>query len=90
MQNTMVRGRNGQPGKKMKLGVKKKNEKGERKNEENYIKNGEKALKVHLFWVINSENFNLRKENVLLTISAYEKISFCSDFNLFLLLNRLQ
>ena len=27
----------------------KKNEKGERKKEENYIKTGEKALKMHLF-----------------------------------------
>ena len=39
MQNTMVRGRgNGQLGKK--------NEKGERKKEKNYIKRGEKALKM--------------------------------------------
>ena len=43
MQNTMVRGGDGQPGKKMKLGV--KNEKGERKKEENYIKKGERGLK---------------------------------------------
>ena len=41
--------KNGQPGKKMKLGVRGKNEKGERKKEKNYIKNGEKALKMHLF-----------------------------------------
>ena len=46
MQNTMVRGGgNGQPGKKMKLGVRGKNEKGERKKEENYIKKGGKGLK---------------------------------------------
>ena len=32
-------------GKKLKLGVREKNEKGERENEENYIKQGEKALK---------------------------------------------
>ena len=39
MQNIMVRGGggNGQPGKKIKLGVREKNEKGERKKEENYI-----------------------------------------------------
>ena len=37
MQNTM--------GKKIKLGVREKNEKGERKKEENYIKKGGKGLK---------------------------------------------
>ena len=37
-------------GKKMKLGVRAKNEKGERKKEENYIKlGGINALKTHLF-----------------------------------------
>ena len=42
MQNTMVMGEgNGQLGEK--------NEKGERKKEENYIKKGEKVLKVHFF-----------------------------------------
>ena len=50
----MVRGRNGQPGKKMKLGVKKKNEKGERKKEENYIKKMGKGLKNASFWAIIS------------------------------------
>ena len=34
-------------GKKIKS--KKKNEKGERKKKENYIKKGKKALKMHLF-----------------------------------------
>ena len=44
MQNTMVRGGgNGQPGKKKKLGVREKNEKGERKKEENNIKKGGKG-----------------------------------------------
>ena len=32
----------------MKLGVREKNEKGERKKEENYIKKGERGLKMHL------------------------------------------
>ena len=36
-------------GKKMKLEVWEKNEKGERKKEENYIEKGENALKMHLF-----------------------------------------
>ena len=45
----MVRGGDGQLGKKIKLGVREKNEKGERKKEKNYIKKGEKALKMHLF-----------------------------------------
>ena len=50
MQNTMERGRgNGQLGKKIKLGVREKNEKGKRKEEENYIKKVKKALKMHLF-----------------------------------------
>ena len=34
-----------------------KNEKGERKKEENYIKKGEKGLKSASFWVINSKKF---------------------------------
>ena len=54
----MVRGGvgNGQRVKKMKLGVKrKKNEKGERKKEENYIKKGGKGLKNTSFWAINSK-----------------------------------
>ena len=38
MQNTMVRG--GASRDKMKLGVREKNEKGERKKEKNYIKKG--------------------------------------------------
>ena len=42
MQNTMVRGGEWPAGEKMKLGVREKNEKGERKKEE-------KALKLHLF-----------------------------------------
>ena len=47
-------------GKKMIAGEKKngdirgKNGKGERKTDENYIKNGEKGLKNASFWVINS------------------------------------
>ena len=46
-------------GKKMIAGEKKngdirgKNGKGERKTDENYIKNGEKGLKNASFWVIN-------------------------------------
>ena len=40
MQNTMVRGGDGQLGKKLKLGDRKKNEKGEIKKEENYTKRG--------------------------------------------------
>ena len=35
----------------------KKNKKGERKREENYMKKGEKGLKNASFWVINSKNF---------------------------------
>ena len=34
-----------------------KNEKGERKKEENYIKKWEKGLKNASFWAINSTNF---------------------------------
>ena len=50
MQNTMARGGgNSQQEKKYKLGFRGKNEKWERKKEENYIKKGEKALKMHLF-----------------------------------------
>ena len=45
MQYTMVKGEGG----RSKLGVREKNEKGEREKEENYIKTGEKALKMHLF-----------------------------------------
>ena len=50
----------------MKLGVSgKKNNKGERKKEENYIKKGEKALKMHLLGYklkkIKEESFKLRK-----------------------------
>ena len=50
MQNTMVRGGgNGQPGKKMKLGVREKNEKGERKKGRKItLKKGKEALKMHL------------------------------------------
>ena len=45
MQNTMVRGGgNGQPGKKKKLGVRGKNEKGERKKGEITLKMGKVAL----------------------------------------------
>ena len=56
MQNTMVRGGgNGQPGKKMKLGVREKNEKGERKKEENYIKKGERGLKNASPWAVISK-----------------------------------
>ena len=36
-------------GKKLKIEVREKNEKGERKKEENYIKKLNKALKMHLF-----------------------------------------
>ena len=50
MQNTMVRGggRNGKLGKK--IGVREKNEKGEKK-EENYIKKWENGLKMHRFGI---------------------------------------
>ena len=44
MQNTMVRGGWSAGEKKIKI---RKNEKGERKKEENYIKKGRKALKMH-------------------------------------------
>ena len=37
----------------MKLGVREKNEKGERKKEENYILKGGKGLKYASFWAIN-------------------------------------
>ena len=42
---------NVQPGKKMKLGVRKKMKKGKKK-EENYIKRGGKGLKNASFWAI--------------------------------------
>ena len=59
MQNTMVRGGgNGQPGKKMKLGVREKNEKGERKKEENYIKKGERGLKNASPWAVISKKIS--------------------------------
>jgi len=45
----MVRGVDGQLGKKIKIGVREKNEKGERKKEEKYIKKGIKASKMHIF-----------------------------------------
>ena len=41
-------GKDGQPGKKMKLGVKEKNEKGERKRRKITLKKGKEALKMHL------------------------------------------
>ena len=48
MQNTMVGG--GRWGKKLKIKIKGKNEKRERKTDKDFIKkNGEKALKVHLY-----------------------------------------
>ena len=40
---------------KMKLGVREKNEKGERKKEENYIKKGGRGLKNASFWAIISK-----------------------------------
>ena len=52
MQNTMVRGGGWPAGEKMKLGVREKNEKGERKKEENYIKKEEKGQKNASFWAI--------------------------------------
>ena len=43
MQNTMVRGgANGQPGKKMKLGVREKNEKGKKKRRKITLKRGKR------------------------------------------------
>ena len=36
-------------GKKMKLGIREKNEKGERKKEVITLKNGKEAFKMHLF-----------------------------------------
>jgi len=41
----------------MKLGVREKNENGERKREENYIKKGERGLKNACFWAIISNKF---------------------------------
>ena len=56
MQNTMVMGGGKWPaGEKMKLGVRGKNEKGERKKEENYIKKGERGLKNASPWAIISK-----------------------------------
>ena len=53
----MVRGGgNGQPGIKMKLGVKEKIFK-RGKKEENYIKKGRKGLKNTSFWAIKSNKF---------------------------------
>ena len=37
--------------------VRGKNEQGERKTEENYIKTGKKALKVHLFGLLTTKIF---------------------------------
>ena len=53
----MVRGRgkNGQLGKKIKIRVREKREK---KKEENYIKKGEKGLKMHLFGLQTPKNFD--------------------------------
>ena len=51
MQNTKVRGGR-TAGEKMKLGVREKNEKGEIKKEENYIKKGERNLKNASPWAI--------------------------------------
>ena len=42
---------------KNKIRIKGKDEKGERKKEENYIKKGEKGLINASFWAINSKNF---------------------------------
>ena len=57
MQNTMVRGGEmASWGKKMKLGVREKNEKGERKKEENYTKKGKRGLKNESFWAIISNH----------------------------------
>ena len=57
MQNTMVRGWGKWPaGEKIKIRSKgKKNEIGERKKEETYIRKGEKGLKNASFWAINSK-----------------------------------
>ena len=49
MQNTMVRG-GGMISWGKKIGVREKNEKGERKKEENYIKKWGKGLKNASFW----------------------------------------
>ena len=61
MQNTIVRGlgANGQPGKKMKLGIREKNEKEKEKRRKisNYIKKGRRGLKNASFWAITSKNF---------------------------------
>ena len=55
MQYTKVGGGgDGRWGKEMKNeGLGGKNEKGERKREEKYLKNGEKGIKNASFWVIN-------------------------------------
>ena len=48
----------------MKLGVREKNKKGERKKEENYIKKGERGLKNASPWVIIFKKFReLGKKN---------------------------
>ena len=52
MQNTMVGGGGGEWPRRKKIRNEElwgKNEKGEGKREDNYIKTGEKALKMHLF-----------------------------------------
>ncbi len=44
-----------------------KNEKGERKKEENYIKKGEKGLLNASFWAINSKNWDTTTGYLVLT-----------------------
>ena len=54
-------------GKKMKLGVREKNEKGERKMEENYIKKGEKVLKMQIYpWSKINDSKRTRIRNTII------------------------
>ena len=55
MQNTMVRGGDGQLGKKIKIKSQEEKIKGGREKGGNYIKKGEKGHKNAFFWAINSK-----------------------------------
>ena len=65
------RGVNGRLGKKLFRG---KNEKGERKTKEKYIKNGGKGLENESFWVINPNIFAGGLPTPLQTYPSGEKI----------------
>ena len=66
-------GVNGRLWKKSKIKGWRKKLKWERKTEESKIKDGEKALKMHLFWVINSKNVQEVPLRPPLTYSSVEK-----------------